>query len=113
MKYLLALAAFVITLFFLGSFAFPFFWKVVAGAIVAMGIFFAFDSHHNIGTEMSDTGSNNPPEESIDLSQYLPINEYNKKFGTPTNEIKEKIIAGNLKGTRANGIWYIHSDEIK
>ena len=114
MKYLLAITAFLITIVILGSFEFPVFWKIIAAGIVALGIFFAFDSHNidqSPGTGDSIKSLNLGP--SDDLANYLPINEYNKKFGMPTNKIKDKISAGELNGARVNGIWYIHADEMQ
>jgi len=113
MKYALTIIAFVLVVLVLAQFEFPLFWKIIAAAIVALGIFFAFESHHVPASADADqygqTASKNVPS---DLSHYLPINEYNKKHGMPSNDIKQKISNGELKGAQVNGIWYIHADEM-
>lgn len=112
MKLLLAASAFLLSLLILSSFEIPFFWKLVASGIVAFGIFFGFDSHQINAVDEHKVNSANK-DVPTDLSDYIPINEYNKKHGMPTNEIKEKISSGELNGVFANGIWYIHSDEMR
>ena len=111
MKYILATSAFFLSLLILNSFDIPFFWKIVASGIVASGIFFGFDSHkiNDVDESAINANLNDIPD---DLSDYVLINEYNKKHGMPTNDIKEKITSGELNGIFANGIWYIHSDEM-
>lgn len=113
MKYILTITAFLLVVLLLGQFEFPFFWKIIAAGIVALGIFFAFESHHVPGAANVDlNGQTALKDTPSDLSHYLPINEYNKKHGVPTNKIKEKISNGELKGAQVNGIWYIHTDEM-
>lgn len=113
MKILLTAVSFLITLAIVSMLEIPLFWKIMAAVIVSFGVFFAFDSHHS--SELS--GPQNKPDapsiEASELENYLPINEYNKKFGVASSIIKEKISDGELNGAVANGIWYIHKDELK
>ena len=113
MKIIFTAASFLITLAIVSSLSFPLFWKIIAGVIVSFGVFFAFDSHGN--QELSGTHSplDAPSLDSRELGDYLPINEYNKKYGIATNTIKEQISSGELSGAVVNGIWYIHKDELQ
>lgn len=112
MKYLITIAAFTATLIIMLQFEFPLFWQVIAAVITSMGVFFGFTGDQSM-TSHSDTDQSSNFATVNDINDYVPINEYNKKHGVATEVIKQKISDGELKGTRYNGIWYIHRDEIK
>ena len=111
MKIIFTTASFLITLGIVSSLDLPLFWKLIASVIVSFGVFFAFDNQ-SPGITDHQPDSESASVDASELDDYLPINEYNKKFGVATNDIKEKISSGELKGAVVNSIWYIHKDEL-
>jgi len=110
MKFVISLCSFALVLGLMYPLDYPVFWKFVAAAIISLPVFFAFE-HQNPMLDSSQLMQNsvNQPD---NLHDYLPINEYNKRFGMSINDIKDQINSGKLNGVQVGSIWYIHKDEL-